>query len=400
MPTYQYVAINDKGQTMRGKVTAANELDLEDRLHELKLDLIKFRVIKPSRFGFGNKVKMKDLIILCVHLEQLDRAGVPLLDSLADLRDTADTPALRDLMADIFEDVKGGLMLSEALAKHPRIFSEVFVGLIRVGEETGNLSESFKHLGEHLKWNDALHAKVKKAIRYPIFLLFLLMGVVALMMMFVVPQLSEFLTSQGFDLPLHTRALIATSEAFVDYWYVIFGLPILTTVAIIILYRNNYKFAYNMDKFLMVVPFIGPVILKSNLSRFCHFFSVTFVSGIDILEALDTAQNVVNNRVIKETIKNVRQSVSQGTSITLALTMTERFPNLVLRMFKVGEESGNMEQALHNINFFYDREVNDAVDNIVGVIQPALTIIMGAILFWITAAVFGPLYDSFSKMEI
>jgi type IV pilus assembly protein PilC len=276
----------------------------------------------------------------------------------------------------------------------------VFVGLVKVGEETGQLSESFKHLGEHLKWAENLRKKIKKATRYPIFLLLMLAGVISVMMLFVVPQLSEFMTSQGFDLPLHTRALIATSEAFVNYWYIILGLPVLLIMSILTLYRISENFAYIVDKILLSVPFIGPVILKSNLSRFCHFFSVTFVSGIDILDSLNTAQNVVDNRVIKEIIKNVRQSVSQGNSITLSLTMSDRFPNLVLRMFKVGEDSGNMEQALENINFFYDREVNDSVDNIIGVIQPALTIIMGLILFWITAAVFGPLYDSFSKMEI
>lgn len=399
MPLYSYSAINEKGQTVRGKMTAVNELELEERLKGLKLDLVKSKTEKKAKASFLSSVTIKDLIIVCVHLEQLDRAGVPLLDSLSDLRDTADSPALRDLMAEIYENVKSGTMLSDAMKKHPKVFGDVFVGLIKVGEETGQLSESFKHLGEHLKWNEALRAKVKKAIKYPIFLLILLSGVIALMMTFVVPQLSEFLSSQGFDLPIHTRALIATSEAFVNYWYLILGTPVLIVTLIIVFYKTSYKFAHFVDRILLHLPFIGPVVLKSNLSRFCHFFSVTFVSGIDILDSLDTAQNVVENRIIKDAIQLVRQSVSQGNSLTVSLTNTERFPNLVLRMFKVGEDSGNMEQALHNINFFYDREVNDSVDNIVGVIQPALTIIMGLILFWITAAVFGPLYDSFSKME-
>ncbi len=400
MPTYSYVAINQTGETVRGKIAAVNEIDLEERLDGLGMDMIDFKLQKASKGGlFSGGIKTRDLIVFCIHIEQLDKAGVPLLDSLADLRDTTDSPKLRDLIADIYEQVKGGEMLSQALDKYPKVFGNVFVGLVRAGEETGQVADAFRHLANHLKWNDELRRKVKKALRYPIALMFLMAGVITMMMLFVVPQLSDFLTSQGFDLPIHTRALIATSEAFTDYWYLIFGFPVLFIVGINVAYRTSEKFAYVMDRIMLSVPYIGPVILKSNLARFSRFFSVTFVSGIEVLECLKTAHSVVGNRIVAEAVQNVRQSVAEGNSLTLSLTATEKFPSLVLRMFKVGEESGNMEDALENINFFYDREVNDSVEAIVGVIQPALTIVLGAIMFWITAAVFGPLYGSFEQME-
>lgn len=399
MAAYTYVAINTAGDTVKGKMVAVNELDLEERLKGLGLDLIRYRMVKSARVSFFGRIKARDLIILCIHLEQLERAGVPLLDAIADLRDTTESPRLRDLLSDVYELVKSGNVLSKALAKYPKVFDNVFIGLVKAGEETGQLADSFMHLANHIKWNEELRRKVKKAIRYPIGLLFLMAGVMTVMMLFVVPQISEFLLSQGFDLPIHTRALIATSDAFVNYWYLIFGTPVFLFMVGAVAYRTSDSFAYAIDKMMLRFPLIGQIIIKANLARFTHFFTVTFVSGIDILDCLETAKDVVGNRVLKEAINDVRQNVADGNSLTLALTATGRFPNLVLRMFKVGEESGNMEQALKNVNYFYDREVNDSVESIVGVIQPALTLLMGLLLLWITAAVFGPLYDSFSKME-
>ncbi len=150
---------------------------------------------------------------------------------------------------------------------------------------------------------------------------------------------------------------------------------------------------------MLKAPIIGTVIRKMNMARFTHFFAVMFRSGIDILDAMEGARQVVGNKVLKESVESVRRHVAEGTSLTESLRMSNQFPNLVVRMFKVGEESGNMNEALENINFFYNREVNDSVDTMVGMIQPILTIVMGVLVFWVISAVFGPLYDSFSKMK-
>lgn len=399
MPSYSYTAANASGKTVRGKLTASNDLDLEQRLNGMGLIVINFNLIKHSASGFRTRVNAKEIIMFCVHLEQLDRAGVPILDSLADLRDTIDSPTFRDVVSDIYENIKGGDVLSGALAKRPDVFSSVFIGLVAAGEKTGRLSEAFKHLAEHYKWNNDLQRSIKKAMTYPIILILLMVGVVSLMMLFVVPKLVDFLTAQGFDLPMYTRALIWTSNAFANYWWLIFGLPTASIIALLIFYRTSTSFRYVVDKIILKLPFIGQVVLKINLARFAHFFSVTFNSGIGILECLETARNVVGNSVIKESVYFIIQSVAEGNSITRAIAATRKFPSLVVRMFKVGEDSGNMEEALKNINFFYDREVKDSVNGMIEVIQPALTVVMGGVMFWVVAAVFGPLYNNFSKMD-
>ena len=399
MPIYNYVALNEKGRTIKGGMTAANELDLEERLKVIGLDVIDAKITKTGKKVTFGKVNSQDLIIFCIHMEQLERAGVPLLDSIADLRDTSDNLYFKNIIAEIYESVSGGDMLSAALAKHPKIFDNIFVSLVQAGEKSGNLNEVFQHLVHHYKWTSSIQRKIKKAIYYPLFLLFLMSGIIALMMLFVIPKLSNFLKAQNFDLPGYTQALISTSEFFVESWYILFIAPFLIFIVFKILMKLSDNFAYNIDNIKLHIPYISGTIRKVDLARFCHFFGIMYKSGLGILECIESANNIVSNKVLRESISIVRKSVSEGNSLTESLRVSNQFPNLVIRMFKVGEESGNLDVTLENVNFFYDREVEDAVSGMVGVIQPALTLIMGGVMMWVSMAIFGPLYNSFSKMN-
>ena len=387
------------GRKLRGEIMADNELDLEARLKEIGLDLVTCRETKEKKSSFLSKVKMKDMIVFCLHMEQLGRAGVPLHDSLADARDATDSAKLKDILSSVYESVKSGLVLSAALGQHPTVFDEVFVGLIAAGEKTGNMSESFNNLIEHMKWSNDLRRKIRKAMMYPIALTVVLTGVVTILMLFVVPKLIEFIKSQGFEIPIHTRALIAFADFMGSYWYIVMFGPIVSGVVLVSLYRASEAFAYWFDSMILKIPVIGGTARKINMARFTHFFSVMFNSGIDFLDALVAARKVVGNRVLQEAVTLVHRSVTEGNNLTTSIRISSQFPNLVVRMFKIGEDSGNLKEALDNINFFYHREVNDAVDGVVGLIQPALTIVMGSVIFWVIAAVFGPLYQTFSKMD-
>jgi type IV pilus assembly protein PilC len=398
MSLYAYSALSDKGRTIRGSMVAENEVDLEARLKEVGLDLIKYRE-ETRKVGSRTRVSVKDMIILCLHLEQLCRAGVPVHEALSDVRDSTESTKLRDIMTDVLEKVKAGNSLSVSLATYPRIFSEIFTGLVAAGEKNGNLTDSFMSISEHMKWTNDLRRKVKKAVAYPIVLLVIMSLVIAILMVAVVPKLLKFITEQGFDIPFHTRALIYTSEAFQSHWYLIFGIPIFLFSLCVVIYRGNEIFAYWIDSVILRVPVIGRTVRKINLARFTHFFSVMFKSGINIPEALMASREVVNNRVIKESIDIVHRSILEGNNLTASLRISNQFPTLVIRMFKVGEDSGNMGDAMTNIKFFYDREVNDSVDAMVGMIQPVLTMVMGGLIFWVIASVFGPLYQSFSQMK-
>lgn len=400
MPLYIYKAIDRDGETIKGKMTAENELDLEQRLREQRQDIISCRVQRDSALSFGGKVKIADKIMLCIQLQQLDKAGVPILQSLADLRDTLDSPNLKAIVADIYESVRNGAMLSEAMARHPRTFDAVFAGLVAAGEQTGNLHESFGSLSDHLKWNADMNRKVKKAVMSPIFTLLLMCGVVGIMMTQVVPQILSFLSAQGQEIPGHTKALINTSKFIAGNWFWMAPVPFGIFLIIKTLKKLSPEFSLGWDTTMLKMPILGKPMRKIDLARFTRFFSVLYTSGIDILEALKISKQVVRNGAIRRSIDEVGMTVSEGSSLTGALAKTGQFPTLVLRMFKIGEESGNMKDALDNVNFFYDREVNDSVDAIIGFIKPAMTVILGGLLAWIAAAMFGPLYDTIGKMDI
>ncbi|HCR86013.1 MAG TPA: type II secretion system F family protein [Alphaproteobacteria bacterium] len=400
MPIYNYISVEPSGKERRGKMNANNPLDLEARLREIKLELVDYKTVSAERKqGVRSKLKPKELVMFCVHMEELEKAGVPILDSLIDLRDSAENPHFKDLLTDLCEFLKGGDQLSAALKKRSDVFDELFVSLISAGEETGNIGNAFGHLSRHIKWSNDFKRKIKKAISYPIVLVVVMISVVTLMMLFVVPQLTDFLQKQGFDLPLHTRALIATSNFFAEYWWtVVFGIPA-AFVAFILLYRRNEAFRYKIDKYVLKFPGIGSVILKINLARFIKFFSITFNSGLGVLESLAISRKVVTNRTLREAVDHSITNISNGTRLAEAIKETDAFPSLVIRMIKVGEDSGNMESALSNVNFFYEREIDDSVEAMVAMIQPALLLVLGGILTWVIAAVFGPIYASFSKMK-
>lgn len=399
MSFYKYKALTKEGKVVKGSTSASSEGELEAKLKLSNLDLVTSDVVRTSLLTKAlNNVSNREVILMCIHFYQLEKAGVPLLDSIGDLRDTADNPVVKEIMMDVYDALRGGKSLSQALGEHPEVFDEVFIGLIKAGEKTGSFVEVFGHLEKHFKWIEGIRKKVKKAVSYPIFLLILMAVVIGLMMTFVIPKLSDFLLSQNIPLPLYSRALIASSNYMVNYWHWFLIAPFSIYIISKLMSMVSKKIALGLDSLKLKIPIIGPIIKKLEISRFCHFLAITYRSGIGILECLDTAQNVVKNLIIKDAINQIKQDISEGKKITEAVVNTNQFPMLVIRMFKVGEESGNLDQALENITSFYDEEVNNSIDNLVGVLQPALTILMGGLMFWITISVFGPIYSNFGNM--
>lgn len=400
MPLYAYRAINENGRSVRGQLNSVNETELFQQLHELGLELVDASPVRERKWllALSGRVKTRDLIQTCLHLEQLSAAGVPLIDALADLRESTDQPRLRNIIAEIYRDVSDGASLSDAFGKHPKVFGPVFTALLAAGEESGNITESFSQLVKHLKWTDAVNAKVKKAVRYPAFILAMITFLFAFMMGYVVPQVVGFLRSQGNELPMLTQSLITTSDFVQDRWYVMLILPIALFVGIRVGMKVSFGFAYKVDQAMLLVPTLGPTIRKISLSRFAHFFAVMFNSGVPILQCLETAQRVVVNRCLTEAMSVVRERVQTGEPLSAALKQSGQFPSLVTRMVRIGEESGNLSGTLENVTDFYDRDVDETVDKVIAMAEPALTVVAGLMMAWIVAGVLGPIYDSFDKI--
>jgi len=381
MPKFSYRAVNAKGRPIRGVVAAANESDLTTRLEEGGLALVDCKEMSEKVGGlssiFARKVKIRDLVQMFVHLEQLQKAGVPLMDGLSDVRDTTDSPRLRDILSDVYREVAEGNSFSHALSRHPRVFEKIFVSLIASGEETGNLTNSFSQVIRHLKWTDAMRSKIKKATRYPKILMVVVTGVIMVMMCYVVPDVVGFLKDIGKKLPPVTTALIATSDFFASYSiYIVVGMVIFYAL-MRIARAVSEGFLYYTDYLALNTPVMGPLIRKISLSQFCSTFGVLFSSGLEILKCLDAAKLTAGNAVMVEALSSVRERVQEGLPLSAALTRSGEFPTLVVRMVKVGEESGNLTGVLEQVTEFYDKDVNEAIDAMIQMIEPTLTVILG-----------------------
>lgn len=394
---YKYKAINENGKYISGKMSAENPSDLTATLRAANLEIVSYKQMK-QKSGLFERIRQKDLITVFVHLEQLERAGVSIMDSIKDLADTAESMKVRNLMQEIGDSISDGSLFSESLEKRSDVFGRTYIGLISMGEKTGNLANAFSSIIEDLKWNIDIKRKTKKAIIGPMFGIIMMFAVLGVMTSVVVPKVTGFLISQELKLPAVTRSLIVFSNLVKNYWYVvIFGVP-----GFFMLIKILMKFpeiAVRIDEAKLKIPVFGTISKKIDSAKFCQFFAMTFKSGLGVLECLESSSQVIKNRAIKRSITIVKEQVSDGQSLAKSIALTGYFPNLVTRMFKIGEESGNMDSALQNIKFFYDREINDSIERIVGMIQPTLTLVMGGMIAWITIAVFGPIYGTFSKLQ-
>ena len=403
MDRYNYRAVNVSGRPVRGAISAASETDLYQQLKNQGLELIDCKKVggNKSKLGFmKGRVQTRDLIQLFVHLEQLQLAGVPLLDGLADIRDSTESSRLRDIMTEVHREVSEGSALSEAMASHPSVFSHIFISLIGAGEETGQLTESFKQLVEHLKWQDAMVSKVKKAIRYPIILLVVITLVIVVMMGHVVPQIVDFLRNVDLELPLPTVALIATSDWFKENWWLVLTVPIVGFIILKVGRAQSDGFRYRTDYMFLRMWVVGPLIRKISLARFSQTFAILFLSGLEILRCLDSARETVHNSVLNEALERVKEQVQEGAPLSVALNTSGEFPSLVTRMVSIGEESGNLTVVLKQVAEFYDKDVDEQVEALISMIEPALTMVLGVMILWIAVGVFGPIYNSFGEMGI
>lgn len=401
MAAYNYKAVDQLGRPAFGQLDAQNEVDLEIRLQRMGLDLITYRAAKKSTSLVNrNKVSNQDLVMFCFQMEQLSSAGVPLLDCLQDMRENNTNPYFQKILGAVSAEVEGGKVLSEALAEHPNVFSEVFVSLIEAGEKTGQLPVVFNNLFETIRWQDELMSQTKKLLTYPAFVAVVVFAAVAFLMTYLVPQMVGFLKNMGQELPLNTKILIATSNAIVNYWWLILGVPIVVAIGIYSIVKSDPAARYRFDLLKLNLPVTGPILHKVIMARFARYFALMYQTGIPILDAIKISEKIVGNRVVADALSRVQTQISAGDAMSESFRNAGLFPPLVVRMIRVGENTGALDKALLNISYFYDRDVKDSMEKMLKMIEPALTVILGLILGFIMFSVLGPVYDSFSKLKI
>ena len=399
MALFAYRAIDAEGRVSSGNLDAVNGIDLELRLRRLGLDLITFEGVKRSAAARSRRVSRTELITFCFHLSQLLKAGVNIIEALTDLRDTVDNAGFRQVIASVLEDIEGGLKLSEAMANHPYCFDQVFVSLVRAGEQSGQLVEVLDELAENLKWQDEMAAQAKKAMIYPVIVFVVIIGVIVALMTFLVPQLAATFKTMVPKLPRETELLIAFSNIFTRWWYLVLGVPAVLGVALWIAAQTNERLQQALDAASLKVPVVGPLRQKIILARFSTYFAMLYRAGISVLDCIHICEKIVDNRVMERGLQRVGRSISEGQGISQAFIATQLFPPLVLRMLRVGESTGALDTALLNVSYFYNRQVREGMARLQTLIGPFTTLILGGLIIAILYAIFLPLYDVISKIK-
>ncbi len=398
---FSYRAARADGRIVKGIMVATNDLDLDQRLTRLGLVTLDARPQRPGLLDWLRRrvLPRQERIHFCFYLDQTLRAGVPLLEGLADLRDSASSPLFREILAMLVLDIEGGKRLSEALAEHPSVFDSVFVNLVAAGETTGALPDVLARLADQLKWQDELIAQTRKILLYPAFVGTMLLAVIIFLMTYLVPQLVDFIRDIQKELPLQTRILLAVSDVFVHFGWLMPLIPLMLVAAYQALRRRSAAAALLFDSWKLRLKPVGPVYQKVILARFAATFALMYSAGVPVLAALQVCEQGAGNLRVAQALADSRRRITEGQGITDSMAASELFPPLVLRMLKIGEQTGALDTALANVGYFYDRDVKESIDRLQALIEPMLTVVLGLLLALVMSAVLGPIYDMISNLS-
>jgi len=398
MPLYAYKALPSSGRLTKGRLEARNEPDLEARLRRMGMDLVSARELSGARTG--GRIGNRDRLALCLDLEQIVRAGLPIIDGLRELATGCDQPALRGMLTGLIEDIEGGRTLSQSMARFPGVFDTVFVSLVQAGEQSGRLDEVLGGLSTSLRWRDELLAQTKKLMIYPVILCAVVLLVAAFLLVYLVPQVVGLLHTMGAELPIQTRALIALSDFVTGWWWLCLALPASAAAAVALSLRTFPGLRARLDRWKLRAPVIGPILRKVTVARFASAFALMYRSGIGVLDALRNTESIVGNRAVAQALREAARRIRGGKGLSESFAGLDLFPPLVLRMLRMGESTGSLDRALTNVHYFYERDVRESIERGLKTMEPALTLVLGGMLALILFAVLSPVYEVLGRIRV
>lgn len=399
MPYFQYRAVDAAGGIVTGDIEASHVQALSAQLARAGLTMLRAKEVKRKAYKVGD-LSRRDLMMMFFHLEMLLRAGVPLLSALTDLRDSAQEPAIRGIAGALCERINSGESLGNAMAAYPGIFSDSVLNLIRCGEAAGQLPAVLTELLRSLKWSDELTAKAKKVMAYPVFVGFVIGVVVIFLMIYLVPQMVSFIKNMKQVLPIHTRALIATSDFIKHYWWLLLSSPPAIFFLLRFMAKRDLRVRRVIHKALLGAPLLGSIYQKIAMARIADTLALMYSAGIPLIDAIGHCTSACGNVAIQESVLRVQRRVSEGLGLAESFGREPLFPPLVISMLRVAESTGALDNALANVSYFYSRDINESISKVESMIEPALTVILGLVLGWIMMSVMGPIYDTISSLKI
>ena len=397
MPSFSYQAVDTNGKTVSGIISATDKNTAVSLIGKQKLKLVSMELSSTVKKGtitfFKPKVKISDLVLFTRQLSTMVSAGVPLLRSLNTMYDQVENPTLKEVIGDLIKDVEGGVSLAEAMQKHPDVFNDIFVNMIRAGEAAGIVDEILKRLATQTEKNASMRKKIKSASTYPIVLLTLTIGAFMGLMIFIIPRIGEILKDLGGEdakLPAITQIMLDLSGFMTSFWYIVLG----GTFLIVFSLRRYIKTPagrYQLHAFVLKVPILKTLVTKIAVARFTRTFAALIGAGVRVVEALRVTARAVGNDVYRKAIEQAAMEVVNGKQLSQAIEGNQLFPGIVPQMLAVGEETGQTDIVLVKVADFYDEEVDAIIDSLSSILEPVMIVIMGGMVGLVAASVMGPI---------
>jgi len=387
---FQWEGTDKKGKKIKGDMRAPGEAVVKTTLRRQGVTVLKVK--KQRTFGRGRKVTDKDITLFTRQLATMMKAGVPLLQSFDIVGKGHSNPAVSKLLNDIKSDIETGSSMSQAFRKYPLYFDSLFCNLVNAGEQAGIIDTVLERLATYKEKILAIKSKIKSALFYPISILVVAFVITAIIMIFVVPAFKELFTNFGADLPAPTLVVMAISDFFVKYWWAIFGVIWGSLQFFFYTWKRSKKMQYFMDRLSLHLPIFGPVIEKATIARWTRTLSTMFAAGVPLVEALDSVGGAAGNALYFDATKKIQSEVSTGASLTVAMQNSNLFPNMVLQMVAIGEESGSLDAMLSKVADFYEAEVDDAVEGLSSLMEPMIMVVLGTLIGGLVVAMYLPIF--------
>lgn len=387
--TYAWEGTDKKGKRVKGEMKASGESFVKATLRRQGINVVK---VSKQRFKTGGKITDKDVTFFTRQLATMMKAGVPLLQAFDIVGKGHSNPAVSKLLGDIKADVETGSSLSQAFRKYPLYFDNLFCNLVGAGEQAGILDSLLDRLATYKEKILAIKGKIKSALFYPISIIVVAFVITAVIMIFVIPAFKELFSSFGADLPAPTVLVMSMSDFFVDYWWAIFGAIGGGFWFFFYTWKRSEQMQSTMDRLMLKLPIFGEVIRKATIARFSRTLSTMFAAGVPLVEALDSVAGASGNRVYYDATKKIQSEISTGASLTVAMQNTEVFPNMVLQMVAIGEESGALDSMLSKVADFYEGEVDDAVEALSSLMEPIIMVVLGTLIGGLVIAMYLPIF--------
>lgn len=391
--TFIWEGKDSKGQKVKGESAGASVALVKASLRRQGITPSKVRKKSKPLFGAGKSIKPGDIAVFSRQLATMMTSGVPLVQAFDIIGRGHENPRMQNMLISVKNDIEGGSNLSDALGKHPFQFDDLYCNLVRAGEHAGILDSILDKVATYKEKTEAIKAKIKKALFYPTAVIVVSFIITAILMIFVIPEFEKLFAGFGADLPAVTKFVINLSKTFQEWWWAIFGSIILGIYGLIQAKKRSKKFQVFLDKFLLKVPIIGPILNKAAIARYARTLSTMFAAGVPLVEAMESVAGAVGNIVYGEAVLRMRDEVATGTQLNVAMKSSGLFPNMVVQMTAIGEEAGSMDTMLAKVADFYEEEVDNAVDGLSSLLEPIIMAILGTLIGGLVVAMYMPIFQ-------